>query len=157
MALHAWTARAFPFITAQRSIFNDTNDRCFLHSQYYHSHLHASLAIPVRPPHTTIGEPFLFPNLHLLLDLFQTLLPSSPCSFPMGRRDSNQNALFSDIDFTQSMRHSNRHQTVLLPHRASDLLQRTESQGRVRGVGEMGDSLAVEGIARATYSGNDEI
>jgi hypothetical protein len=153
--LHRRRDLFFPFITAQRSIFYDTNDRCFLHSQYHHSHLHASLAIPVRSPHTSIGEPLLLPNLHLLLDLFETLFSSSPRSFPMGRRDSNQNALLPNIDFTQTMRHSNRHETMLIPHRASDLLQRSESQGRVRGVGEMSDGLAVERIARATYSGND--
>jgi hypothetical protein len=108
----------FSFSTAQRSIFYDTNDRCFLHSSQLtiQSHLHAGLAIPIRPPHTSIGKPLLLPNLHLLLDLFQTLLSSSPCSLPMGRRDSNQNALLSNIDFTQSMRHSNRHKTMLLPH-----------------------------------------
>jgi len=88
MARLAWFASFF-LATSQRSAafvtipMNNTFSTFFFKS-LHQSHLYASLAVPVRPPHAPIGKPLLFPNLDLPLDLFQTLLSSSPCSLSMG-------------------------------------------------------------------------
>lgn len=95
------------------------------------SHLHTSLPIAVRPPHASVSKPLLLPNLDPLLDLFQALLTSLPSSLSMSRGHSNENALLSNIDLAQSMRHSNCHKLVLFTNRASNGLQCPESQWRV--------------------------
>lgn len=74
---------------------------------------HSCLSIAITSPHTTIFKPLLFPDLHSLLYTLKALLTRCPTSLAMRRRDRYQDALFSDVHSTQSMRDSDGDQVML--------------------------------------------
>lgn len=69
----------------------------------------------------------------------------------MWRRYGDEDALLPNVNFAQAMGHSDCHETMLIPYRASDGLQSTESQWGIGRVRKMRDCFAVERVARATY------
>ena len=131
---------------SKNTVSQSTTTPAQLHntSKISHSHFDASLPIPVSTPHATISKPLLLPDLNLLLDFLQALLTRPPGRLSMSGRHSNKNALLLNINLAQAMRNSNRNKPMLLPYRARNGLQSTQSQRRVRRVGKMCNGLAIE-------------
>lgn len=92
------------------------------------------LTISITPPYSPIFKPFLFPNLNSGLDFLQTLFSSQPSCLPVRSRDGDQDALVPDIHSSQSMRHCDAHEGVLLVDLATYALQRLQGERGVGGV-----------------------
>ena len=112
---------------------------------------HSSLPVSVTPPHPSILEPLLFPDLHSILDSLETLLPRPPSCGPMRSRHCNQNALFSNIHSPQAMGNRDARQRVCSIYRSSDALEGAKSERNIGGVREMRDDFGLEVIPSAAY------
>lgn len=65
----------------------------------------------------------------------------------MSRADRDQNALFADIHPAKTMGDSDAHEAMFLRYSLGDRHESAKGEGRVGGVGEVGDGRAGEGVA----------
>lgn len=69
----------------------------------------------------------------------------------MWRRDGDEDALLANVHSAQAVRDGYGNQLILTVDILGDSKERAQSQRSVCGIGEMSDSLGVEGVAGTTY------
>ena len=106
------------------------------------------MPVSVGPPHALPIREFLpFPDLDLFLDLLQGFLPGPPRGLPVRRAHGDEYALHADGHVPELVDDTDALQAVLLLDALRYLHHGAQREGRVGRVVEVGDGLAVEGVA----------